>query len=71
MDGRHRLETVAGRIGEAEGVVGEQRRADRLDPRRHLVNGHRDAVLDLGRGVVEDVPGVIDDVHPGPLLGPG
>ena len=72
MDRGHRPETVVGGVGEAEVVVGEQRGTDRLDPRRHLVHGHGNAVLDLGYGVVQNVAGVVDDTHfRSPILGLG
>jgi hypothetical protein len=63
MDRRHWPKTVIGGIGEAEVVVGEKRGTDRLDPRRHLVHRHRDAVLDFGHGVMQNVAGVVDDTH--------
>jgi hypothetical protein len=72
MDGGHRPKTVVGGISEAEVVVGEQRGTDRLDPRRHLVHGDRNAVLDFGHGVMQNVAGVVDDTHfRSPLLGLG
>src|SRR5215467_11130228 len=61
-----------GGMGKAEVVVGEQRGTYRLDPRRHLVHGHRNAVLDFGQRVMQNVAGVVGDTHFGsPLLGLG
>src|SRR6266545_4283654 len=63
MDGPHRLDSVLGWRQEIEAPITFERLPDGFDAGRSLVHGNGDAVLHLDRGVMEAVPGVVDDVQ--------